>query len=184
MDLKTNFIREQSDLNAAVLESIDVLRYGSFSQRNPGLGRMKMCPICKHRTRELATIPCCTGGHSKTKRAWSEGKGFYQAECEPRVNSEKAGMHNLIKRFQHKRHSNKLRKKIHDMVIALQTEEFRNTTQFLLEGLPGFWEPQKGLNIQHIPQFAERVVKNIRLNAANKKRKQQRKSRLANRRTE
>jgi hypothetical protein len=212
----TPFVRQISDLNASVAESVDILRFGSYADRYPGLGRMVSCPLCGRRRRELPLYPCCTSAHATTQRVWGEThdvrgtrderpdkgfgprtrheKHFHQAphqewnaekevmESMPRVNPEKAGFHNFLKRIQHKRHSNKLRHQIHDMALLLQNEEARNTTQFLLEGLPGFWEPTKGIDLGHIPQFAQRVVKNIRLCAANKKREQQKISRKANRR--
>lgn len=38
----------------------DLLTYGSFSQRNPMLGKMRNCPFCGHRSRGgNTTEPCC-----------------------------------------------------------------------------------------------------------------------------
>lgn len=36
------------------------LRYGSFSQRNPLLGRKTKCPYCRRRRFENAALPCCS----------------------------------------------------------------------------------------------------------------------------
>lgn len=36
-------------------------KYGSFSQRNPTLGRMIRCEFCRKKRRQNAEIPCCNG---------------------------------------------------------------------------------------------------------------------------
>jgi len=180
MDL-SRFVRQISEMNAQVAKTIDIMRFGSYAERHPMQGKMVNCPLCGRRRRELPLTPCCNTAHATTQRAWSPEKGFYQAECLPRVNEENAGIKNLVKRFKHKRHSNKLRKQVHDLSIALQNDEYRNTTQYLLEGLPGFWEPQQGISLGHIPSFAERVVRNIRRSKADKKDAMAKQSRKENR---
>lgn len=179
VDLK-KYYKDLQFMSEALGEGIERLRHGSFSERHPHLGKMIHCPICHRRRREFPKIPCCTGGHAVTKRAWEAEKGFYQAECEPRV-VENIFSKSVMRKFTHKRHGNLLAKQVHDMALALQDENFRNTTQILLEGLPGFWTPENGIEISHIPVFAERVVRNIRKEKAKRKRDIQRKSRRINR---
>lgn len=176
----TKLTRDLSDLAAAGTHGIALLKYGSFADRNPGLGPMKRCPHCHQRRRMFTTITCCNASHATNKRAWSPEEGFHQQLCEPRV-AEAALPAGFMKRLLHKKHSNKLRHQIHDMALGLQNEAFRNTTQLLLEGLPGFHTPQRPVDLASIPAYAERVVRTIRKGKAHRKRTQQQESRQINR---
>lgn len=42
---------------------------GSFSERNPILGKMRMCPHCRRRRRENAVQPCCNPSYIQTNKA-------------------------------------------------------------------------------------------------------------------
>lgn len=190
----SSFQRLIAYANELTADSLERLQYGSFSDRHPGLGKMTRCPLCGRRKREFAQTLCCNTTHATTCRAWTPELGFHQIEWKEwdkeskewkpsaRVNSQYAGMKNITKRFLHKRHSNKLRHQIHDMILFLKNEEARNTTQFLLCGLPGFWTPQNPIEEMHIPSFAEKVVRSIRKEKARKKVEQQKLSRKINRR--
>src|SRR5258708_8398884 len=41
------------------------ITYGSFSDRNPVLGKMILCPACHRRRRVNSEIPCCSADYSK-----------------------------------------------------------------------------------------------------------------------
>jgi hypothetical protein len=102
MDLST-FQKDIAELGAALAQGLEAQVFGSFSDRNPGLGQMKTCPFCHVRRREFATEKCCNAAHATTQRAWDEEKGFYQAECPPRVVEAPFGK-SVIKKMLHKRH--------------------------------------------------------------------------------
>jgi|SRR5579859_4426690 len=185
MDL-SNFQREVTYINEMMAEGLYVLHFGSYADRHPGLGKMVKCPLCGRRRREVPLVPCCNTSHATTQRAWSAEKGFHQVpsrrwnaekkewEDSPRV-VERILTKSFLKRFKHKRHSNKFRKHLHDLILQMtgqryedeaatkesleRAEAFRNTTQLMLEGLPGFYAPENPVPLQHIPQFAERVLR-------------------------
>lgn len=173
------FQKDLSDLSAALRQGLETQVFGSFAERNPALGRMTRCPFCRTRHRQAAELPCCNAAHATTKRAWSKEKDFYQESCEPRV-VDAVLPKSILKKFKHKRHSNKFRKLVHDMTLAMQDETARNTTQEQLEGLQGFYSPQKSVPPQAVPAFAERVVRSIRKHRSNQKRKQQQQARKIN----
>ena len=246
----SGFQRELAGINEVMDDAVQRLRYGSFADRNPGLGKMTNCPLCGHRRREMPLIPCCNTAHATTQRIWTEGhsargiflsegigkgfgprtrheKGFHQREWKewdeaakdwlPKARVVDAMLtRNLLKKFKHKRHSNLTRHQIHDMVLAMAGQhyetsvddndendgkfayfqriadeatkksldaamQFRNTTQLLLEGLPGFHEPKEPTPLQSIPNLAEKVVRNIRKQKSRKARNVQKRSRKANR---
>ena len=154
------FQKDLSDLSAALKQGLETQVFGSFAERNPALGKMITCPFCKTRRRQAAETPCCNVSYTKTVDAMLPKSA--------------------IKRFKHKRHSNKFRKLVHDMALALQDETARNTTQERLEGLQGFYSPQKSVPPQAVPAFAERVVRSIRKHKSNQKRKQQQQARKIN----
>lgn len=203
-----NFKREAVYLNEIMAEGIYTLQFGSYADRHPGLGKMVKCPLCGRRRREIPLSPCCNTGHATTQRAYSEEKGFHQINS--RVWNEKKGIwedgarvnesligKGFFKRFHHKRHSNKFRKQLHDLILQMtgqtyenekdtqesrdRAEAFRNTTQLCLDGLQGFHEPQNPVPLQNIPAFAERVLRAERKNGKNRKRKYQKLSRRINR---
>lgn len=206
----SNFQRDAAYLNEITAEGIYALQFGSYADRNPGQGKMVKCPLCGRRRREVPLTPCCNTSHATTQRAYSKEKGFHQVNSQkwnaekgvwedaPRVNEGMMGKA-FFKRFTHKRHSNKFRKRLHDLILQMtgtvyedenatkesraKAEEFRNITQLYLEGLVGFHEPKNLVPLQSIPNFAERVLRAERQNAANRKRKQQKLSRRINRRT-
>jgi hypothetical protein len=226
-----NFQREIAYLNETLANGIQILQYGSYADRHPGLGKMVKCSMCGRRRREVPLESCCHTAFATTQRIWTEGhsvrgiflnegvgkgfgprtrheKGFHQLEWKewdekakdyipkPRMNEAVVGR-SFFRRMRHRRHSNLLRHQIHDMILAISgrhyedaeetkksleaAEQFRNTTHFLLEGLLGFHEP-KELPIQHIPNLAERVVRNIHKQKSIKKKNQQKLSRKINRR--
>ena len=118
--------RDIAELGAALSQGLDAQRFGSFSARNPGLGKMTRCIYCHARRREFATEKCCNARHAATQRAWDADhdvkgeridtrtekgcgpstrheRGFYQAECPPRVIESPFGK-STIRKMLHKRH--------------------------------------------------------------------------------
>lgn len=54
--------KETTDIISRLVErAARVTEEGTFSDRNPVLGRMIRCQFCKKRRRQNAEIPCCTG---------------------------------------------------------------------------------------------------------------------------
>lgn len=194
--------RDIAEVGAALTEGLERLQYGSYADRHPSLGKMRTCPHCHKRRFEFSEVRCCNAGHATSQRAYDvlhdvkgissprpdergygpttrHEKGFYQEPCEPRVNKAMLPK-KFMKQLMHKRHSNVKRHQIHDLALELQSEEFRNTTQLLLEGLPGFYEPIQSVAISSIPSYAERVLRTIRKSVARRKRKQQQLARRIN----
>jgi hypothetical protein len=125
----TKIQRDLSDLATTGTEGLAILMYGSFADRNPGLGPMRTCPHCHQRRRMFGTEPCCNASHAHTKRAYNplhdvrgvrentgqkendttergfgpstrHELGFYQEECSPRISD--FSMAKLAKRLKHK----------------------------------------------------------------------------------
>lgn len=51
MSESQNFIKEALLFSSIVDRTAKTMRYGSFSERNPTLGKMKTCPYCRIRER-------------------------------------------------------------------------------------------------------------------------------------
>ena len=47
-------------LNKLVDRAAKLTREGTFSERNPALGKMVRCVFCRRRRRLRSNIPCCT----------------------------------------------------------------------------------------------------------------------------
>ena len=157
----TDLTKHISEMTEGTSEGIARQKYGSYADRNPSLGKMKTCPACHQRRREFALEPCCNPSHVA-------------------VISEEASIKKAARHFLKKHHSNKTRHQLHDLGIALKDEAFRNTTQLLLEGLPGFWEPPNEIPEAHIPNFAEKLLMKERKAKARQKRKQHQDARRIN----
>jgi hypothetical protein len=176
--------RDLSDLSTIGTEGLAILMYGSYSERNPGLGPMKTCPHCHQRRRMFGTDPCCNASHATSKRAFDVLRGgFYQESCPPRVTN--FSVKRLMKSLKHKQkfapgYGRQNRWLMHDLTLELQNEAARNTTQLLLEGLLGFHEPIMAVPPQGVPAFAERVIFNIQRHKRHVKRDQQKLSRRIN----
>jgi len=54
-----NQIQEALAVAAIVDRAAETQKYGSFSARNPTLGKMRTCPYCGRRRRENSALPCC-----------------------------------------------------------------------------------------------------------------------------
>ena len=174
----TDLTKHISEMTEGTSEGIARQKYGSYADRNPSLGKMKTCPACHQRRREFALEPCCNPSHVA-------------------VISEEASIKKAARHFLKKHHSNKTRHQLHDLGIALKDkilveadpekkieevrdQSFRDTTQLLAEGLPGFWTPPNDIPESHIPSFAEKVLLMERKAKARQKRKQQQDARRIN----
>jgi len=154
-----NLQKQISEMSAGVAEGVARQKYGSYSERNPLLGKMMTCQFCHARRRQFALDACCN-------------------PVQTAVVSD--GPKHTIKKFTHKRHSNKTRHQLHDLGIALKDEAYRNSTHLLLDGLPGFWTPANEIPESHIPSMAEKVLTIERKHKARQKRKQQQDARRIN----
>jgi hypothetical protein len=52
--------KELDLLNAVISRGVQIIESGSFSQRNPLLGKMVTCPLCRRRKRQFDPLPCCS----------------------------------------------------------------------------------------------------------------------------
>jgi hypothetical protein len=171
MDISV-FQRDISDLAAALKQGLEAQLFGSFSERNPGLGRMMTCPHCHTRRRQFATEKCCNASHATTMRAWSEEKGFYQEACAPRV-VEAPMAKWFFKKFRHKRHGQSRAWKIRQMAQRMQADfhflEFAAEVMHTTIPKP-----------EHIPAFAEKYYHWQAAQIVKRQRKQQDTSRRIN----
>lgn len=179
----TKFAKDISYMAEALGDGAERLLHGSYSDRHPHLGRMWKCPFCGNRRREFQSNPCCT--------------------VEWIIRHENMFGKSLVRRMRHRRHSNHIQKKIHDLVHDLSDEtkfveskdddgnivahtfeinkkEYRKQLRDRYEGLAGFWTP-KELELAHIPNFAEKVVNTQREQKSKSERQQQKLSRKINR---
>jgi hypothetical protein len=194
MDISV-FQRDVSDLAAALKQGLEAQIFGSFSERNPGLGRMITCPHCHTRRRQFATEKCCNASHATTMRAWSAShdkkgerldkrpekgfgpttrheKGFYQEACAPRV-VEAPMAKWFFKKFRHKRHGQSRAWKIRQMTQRMQMDfhflEFAAESMHTTTPKP-----------EHIPAFAEKYYHWQAAQIVKRQRKQQDISRRVN----
>ena len=58
---KFSQIQEAVNNATLALKVADRLKYGSFSDRNPALGKMVRCIFCHARRRSFSKTPCCSG---------------------------------------------------------------------------------------------------------------------------
>jgi hypothetical protein len=96
------FQKDIAELGAGLAQGLEAQVFGSWSDRNPGAGKMRTCPLCRARRREFGTEKCCNTAHATSKRAWTSELGFHQEPCEPRVTQEISK--SMIKKMLHKRH--------------------------------------------------------------------------------
>ena len=205
MDLSI-FQRDISEISASLSEGLERLQYGSYSERNPGMGKMRTCPFCRKRRFEFSNERCCNASHATSKRAYDpehdvrgkrlsdrtergfgpatrHEKGFYQEPCEPRVSE--FSIKKFVKKLNHSqpaptnmgRHNRLL---TYNLLKDMKSDEFRNTMQLLLEGLPGFHEPTKPVDIASAPSFAEKVIVAGRKAKSRRRRKAQQLARRIN----
>lgn len=134
--LQQNFSKELSNLHAAVQKAADTMLYGSYSERHPGLGKMIRCPHCGFR-RRLNQLGCCNPQYATTQRAWSEEKGFHQAECPERRNDNLFSQR-ILKRLVHqqKRHGQNRLFKIRQVIYLLQNSREIDTVHPTKSGKP------------------------------------------------
>lgn len=180
IDLKT-YPKDLQYASELLGSAVETLMHGSWAARHPANGKMVNCPLCGRRRRELPDIPCCTTAHTTTKRAWSEEKGFYQVECEPRVNLKNILPAKTMRKMRHKLHRNLLNKQVHDLAMAFSNSNFLKEIQNKMEGLAPFHRPNREILETATPAFAEKVVRMERKKRANQKRSQQKESRRINR---
>jgi len=63
MDL-SRFVRQHSKMNASIAKAVDIMRFGSYSDRHPALGKMRKCQDCGRRSREFGE-KCCNATIAK-----------------------------------------------------------------------------------------------------------------------
>lgn len=143
--IRQQFAKDFAFLESTVEYAAWLQLHGSYSQRNPHLGPMRTCPLCRKRFR--AALGCtCSSHYATTQRAWSpthdkrekapksgpgygptprHEKGFYQHELEKPREGElfsKRSQRELIRRLRQRPTNMGFRhgKVIHDLVLVLQ----------------------------------------------------------------
>lgn len=157
MDL-SSMHKDIAELGTSLAQGLEAQVFGSFSARNPGLGKMMRCPFCHTRRYQFASSPCCNAGHAKTQRAWDPEQGFYQVECAPRAN-ESPFSKSVIKKMLHKRHGQNKNWHRRMLTTLLQAEPWRVEAA----ARQMYWKPKRGYaeirkmlpDTAGIPAFAE-----------------------------
>jgi hypothetical protein len=169
--------KDLSRIEEALSEGLSRLKYGSFSDRTPHLGKMRTCVHCHKRSREFSPERCCDPVHTSEIRD-RKVEGVVKIACQPRT--AEFSMKKLIKKMEAKHHSNKRRKFEHDLALELQDETRREITNNVLRGLPGFHEPSRSVGLADIPAFAQEVRVSIAKHRSNRRRKAQQDARRIN----
>lgn len=173
----TTIQKDLSRVTESLSEALSRMKYGSYADRTPHLGRMVTRP-CGHRRRQFdVENVCCNHQATETIRD-RQAEGVVYMACPPRVTE--FSMKKLIKKMQVKHHSNKRRHQIHDMALELQDETRRRTTLYALEGLHGFHDPSRDVDVSGVPALAEKVVVSIRKHKSNRRRRAQQTARRIN----
>ena len=179
MNLET-IQRDIADLSAAVTEGMGRIQYGSYSERTPHLGKMKTCPFCHKRKREFdVENVCCNASHATSQRAWDAERGFYQESCSPRI--AESNLKKLVKKMQHKKHSNKKRNQIHDLTLLFQGDS--KILEHAVRDMCGALKSSGVVDLPGptaIPAFAEKYWGWTQARKAKALRKMQKKSRRIN----
>jgi len=60
-----NLDKDFASMAAGILMGVDAMKNGSYSERNPHLGRMRPCSFCGKRRREFRPLgeECCNASH-------------------------------------------------------------------------------------------------------------------------
>jgi hypothetical protein len=120
--IQQTFAKDLSMVAAGVARAVDMIRYGSYSDRHPDLGRMVRCPFCRRRHRINARTNCCNSKFATTKRAYDPEKGFHQVEVSERVAPEATIPKKWIRRAMHKRHGQNRFFEVKDLIARLQRD--------------------------------------------------------------
>lgn len=155
-----NIAQELEILKLAV-EKAAQYRLGTFSQRNPMLGKMVRCPYCKQRRRQNSPVPCCTAKYYCQGVDTPKPKG----RSNPRLSRNRPPLF-LMRQ------------------ILLQLEEeplLIGPLHDKVDGLPGIWTPQKEVRMEHLATFVEKAIIKEQKAKAKKYRDMQKKSRRMNR---
>lgn len=173
--------KEVSLLGEVLTAGLSRMKYGSYRDRNPHLGRLRTCPNCHKRTYEFGTDSCCSAEfatHIRDRKV----EGIAYLDCAPR--EAEFSMKKLQKKMRsHMRpgYGTRWGKEIYDTAISFQEEKNRQFANLLLRGLAGFHEPQRNVELAHIPSFASEVVAARKKGEANRKRNTLKLSRKINR---
>lgn len=157
--LEQNIAKDLNILNVLVDGAERTLKYGSFSERRPDLGKMRTCPHCH--TRRLQSETCCTSQYAKVE----EGKQFAGLKVGDEIVHQELSK-KFLKRFQHKRHGQNRMFKIRELAV-LFAQDYELLWNAMLE-MRVLDDYRKHLTVEpqgpccffpapaHIPAFAQR----------------------------
>lgn len=146
-------------------------RVGTFSERNPILGRMVTCPFCRRRRRAKALTPCCNA------RYVVESKSFIpkiKARRNPRLTRHRPPLFLL----------RQLLLEVENSPAPMMTASvLQDDYEGQVHGPDSKWghTPQETIKMEHLASFMEKVVIRKLKQKAKKKRDQQKRSRKINR---
>lgn len=176
-------IQQELETLVSAVDFAAKARLGTFSQRNPMLGKMARCPHCKTRRRQNAELPCCTAILSTKYLSKVLSDGTREERERPEITAD-------IPRsdFAKKRKNPRLTRhrpplfQMRQTLLDLEAEPLLiGPLQDSVEGLEGFHTPQKEVQPQHLAAFVEKVILRKLRQVAKKKRSQQKLSRKINR---
>lgn len=197
MEDNTQNIYQQQTLDAlkAVVAQAATAREGTYSERNPLLGKMKRCPYCHQRRRENAQSPCCNVKYVVTAMQTDE-EGNETIPMAPKVKGRKNP-----RLTRHRPPLFLMRQRLLDLeametdmqrlhvgilqdAVEGQVNNHRNEENGLRKHKPSIkWghTPQVEIKPQHLAAFIEKVIlQEIKL-SAKRKRQMQKESRRRNR---
>ncbi len=157
-------------------------RFGSFSERNPLLGKMVRCPYCRKRRRQNTQIPCCNPNYTVRAMQTDEDGN----ETIPITPKQKGRKNPRLTR--HRPPLFLLRQRLLDLeaegdLMALKMAVIQDDIDGQVHEKGSKWghTPQKQVSAAHAATFMERVIlKELKL-SAKRKRQTQKESRRINR---
>jgi hypothetical protein len=153
--------KQDLEILSTAVEKAAEARAGSFSQRNPLLGRMRRCPFCRQRRRANTQESCCNAKYS----IQHESAPHIKRRKNPRLSRNRPPL------FQ-----------MRQVLLELEAEPLLiGPLQDSIEGLEGFHTPQKEVRMEHLATFVERMIIRSRKQKAKKYRDRQKLSRKVNR---
>lgn len=136
-------------------------RYGSFTQRNPLVGKMVRCPHCRVRRRQNQS--CCNAKYQKAGE--DQFIPTQRGRKNPRLTRNRPPLFEMRQRL-----------------LELEANpDLIGPMQDSIEGLEGFWTPQAEVPMQHLATFVERAILRRKRLSAKRKRQIQKLSRRINR---
>lgn len=189
---KTQEIYQQQTLNVlqAAVELAAKARDGSFSDRNPMLGKMVRCPYCRQRRRENAQEKCCNAKLST--KYWSkvleDGTREQRDRIEVKTTMPKRKGRKNPRLTRHRPPLFLMRQRLLDLesdsaMMPMRVALLQDSVEGQVHGKTSKWghTPQEEIAPAHVAAFIEKVIiRELKL-SVKRKRQMQKESRRINR---